>query len=572
LSQNSRPHRTAHPNTRACKSVALLAAVSGLGLASRAATAGTLVNEDYATAASHGWTMNVDASANPASLGIRTATSSELAAQQQKVFTFDPTAANQENFQTGSRTITPNATVPFADKVFVLRWSSFSTIGAASTEFYKTQLQLTDPDGAGVQLVNNFNTNGSLSNRQPNQLKSRQNTLTIDPNLPNANTNADGTALFYNGIYANQATPPLGSGTTNRSVEDTTQTFGTLYNQEAVVRLNDTANFNINVEWSTLNPGPGGTSAIQDMVVGNARKTTITKDNTGAVIDTQITPITSFTRATITATRPGIATSGGVAAVSYADANVYHGEPDGTVNAAARNHQVGFGRYQLVETVSSDFNRDLKTDLDDASILIANFNTAGAKVMASGDADNDADTDLDDASRLIAKFGQSHDVVAGSAAASLNLVDGSIRLDSKDVALYKIFIGDANHNQVSGTDLLSLDAGQAGPRPARGPVDAFGTTTKQNNVDGAQENFGEFLTSNQITTTSDFDLATSELVDTNVNVDVANLLLSGNRLWLQYQTVGNEPVFVEVAVPEPGAAGLALSLAAAGMLRRRRPV
>lgn len=233
----------------------------------------------------------------------------------------------------------------------------------------------------------------------------------------------------------------------------------------------------------------------------------------------------------------------------------------------------------------ADLNRSV--NLDDANTLVGNFGNTTGQGWANGNFDGDGDVDLDDANTLVGNFGTTVSganleadpfatsaitddtlaiVSANSATATIE-ADGSILLNANQIALYKIFVGDSQGEQVTGTDVLFFDNGVTDPAAARGPIDGFGPTTKQDQVDGfAEENFGEFLTSNSITTTTDLNQDPSEIIDTLVNVDLASL--GGNQVWLLYNTVGsgNEGQLVRV-IPEP--ASLAL-LGFGGMLLIRR--
>ena len=157
------------------------------------------------------------------------------------------------------------------------------------------------------------------------------------------------------------------------------------------------------------------------------------------------------------------------------------------------------------------------------------------------------------------------DVSVGSAVVSL-LGNGNIGLDVKQIALYKVFVGDAAHNAVVGTNVLT-----GTPNWLMAPREAFieaELTTKQNQVAGSPENFGEFMLSNGLTSTTDSSLGNpvvSQLVDTGVSFNAA--AAGGNILWLEYKTAGNNSVFV--TVPEPTSMAL-LGLVGAGLLARRR--
>lgn len=260
----------------------------------------------------------------------------------------------------------------------------------------------------------------------------------------------------------------------------------------------------------------------------------------------------------------------------------------GTGGYSQAKKQPTIGAVVLTELLGGDANLDKSVNIDDANTLVGQFGNSGGQSWRSADFTGDGNTNIDDANILVGQFGNSVGTsvqvssllsvaaVASSGTAEASVAgDGeSILLDANGVALYKIFIGDLSGNETDDTDVLSLDNGLISFNPARGPVDAFGASTKDDRVEGElEEVFGEFFTSNSITTTTDLDIDTSELIDTGVNVDLDSL--SNERaVWLLYNTAGsgNNGTLLQVAqgtVPEPSSLAL-LALGGALLARRRR--
>jgi hypothetical protein len=120
----------------------------------------------------------------------------------------------------------------------------------------------------------------------------------------------------------------------------------------------------------------------------------------------------------------------------------------------------GLTNMTIGTTRVSDFNMDLVTNLSDASILLGNWQATG-KTFQQGDATADGTVNLSDASALLGNWQAVNDTTAGTGVGSIT-ADGSIMLDVKGLGLYKVFVGNANHEQVSGTNFLTFAGGGPG--------------------------------------------------------------------------------------------------------------
>ncbi|HSI32036.1 MAG TPA: PEP-CTERM sorting domain-containing protein [Tepidisphaeraceae bacterium] len=519
-----------------------------------------LVNENYTTGSASGWTPS-----GTSSIGLYAPTSTELAASvgspTGKVLTFGA-AGDQGVFQTGTRAVAPSGGVAFTDKVFVMEWSTFATAAASSQEFYKTVVQLTDADGAGIQFANLFNTKNATTldggDPQANQLKGRTNTLTVQAGVDPANSAADVGTYKYNGLYGRtvKVTSAATTGSTNRSAEDTSGILGTIFNQEAVIRTNDVANFNLNVEWTTLN-NVGGQNGTRDLTMGGIKKVTVTKDAGGAETGRTEAPLAGFTTATVTAARPGLAFASGFAAVTYADGSVYHGEADGTAVDANKNHQLGFGKFALREFHRADVDRSNVVDNGDFGTVFGNFDKTGA-TWADGDSDNSGVVDNGDFGDVFGAFNATlvandQPMAAFDSPSKANLVynpaTGHLILDAGEAA-GAVITNFVLKNAAGGTDFVT---------GANLPFDNF--TKKSTGLEISNTD----LTATGFSGTFDLGVVLpTDLTET----DLTNLLTQ--RTYVGSLGSGTQTFDVVVApVPEPGTFGL-LGAAAIGLLARRR--
>jgi len=228
----------------------------------------------------------------------------------------------------------------------------------------------------------------------------------------------------------------------------------------------------------------------------------------------------------------------------------------------------------VFQAKAGDANGDAFIDIGgDGSILIASLQNPTGKIWTDADFNGDGFVDIGtDASFLIsglqnpaycaggtAAFAEPAGVVAGTAAGEI-AADGSIFLEMElgSMSLYSVYVGDAVGEDVWGSDVLSMEAGETHPEW----VHDF--STRENNVDNtSKESFAEL-------STNAAELNKAPLYDTLVNVDLG-ALNDNVKIWLKYQTETTGPFITELpVVPEPSTLLLLLAGFCGLLVWRRR--
>ncbi len=248
-------------------------------------------------------------------------------------------------------------------------------------------------------------------------------------------------------------------------------------------------------------------------------------------------------------------------------------EAPGVEVTAAGNMEV-----TLLQALAGDTNGDRVVDIaTDGSALILNLGTQTAMDWTKGDFNHDQAVDIgNDGSALVLNLGRTYrggaykggspgegkDVSPGEGGGFVDQ-DGNIFLEMQDLALYSVYVGNDEGEQLRGTDALRLDAGVDNPVWVLPPF-----STVNNAVDNpVLEAFEEMMTGG--------NLLTSQSYDTLVNVNVDGLVGEATSIWLKYQQLNQSAAITQLyRVPEPGTLMMLLGTGLLGLLmvtiRRRR--
>ncbi len=244
-------------------------------------------------------------------------------------------------------------------------------------------------------------------------------------------------------------------------------------------------------------------------------------------------------------------------------------EAPGVEVTAAGNMEV-----TLLQALAGDTNGDRVVDIaTDGSALILNLGTQTAMDWTNGDFNHDQAVDIgNDGSALILNLGRAYkggvykggspgegkDVSPGEGGGHVDQ-DGSIFLEMQDLALYSVYVGNDEGEQLRGTDALSLDAGVNDPVWVLPPF-----STVNNAVDNpVLEAFEEMMTGG--------DFLTSQPYDTLVNVNFDGLIGEATSIWLKYQQLNQPAAITQLyRVPEPGTLVISLGTGLLGLLWWRR--
>ncbi|MEQ8847477.1 hypothetical protein, partial [Botrimarina sp.] len=267
-----------------------------------------------------------------------------------------------------------------------LEFSTFANMAVSGQETVKWGITFEDEIGVGVQLQNLWNTkSGSgYGGSRTNQAKPRlvvlqsdgEGGVLTDPQtgLPLVDRDVDGndpgvqhvwSVLNFDAIQGSQL---FGTGVEPddddpNDADGDQRVLNTLFEQNAVVRLNDYENYNFEVEWRSLNPDASGDSNWRslrgtDLGAGTEFET---PDEDFSLIPTQ--PIRDITAINLFATRRDISgEEGGILpSIVRAEANINtnqsstDGVPD---EAATANQQIGMGKFVAHVLHTGDLNRD----------------------------------------------------------------------------------------------------------------------------------------------------------------------------------------------------------------------
>lgn len=289
----------------------------------------------------------------------------------------------------------------FDTHVIWMEFSSFSNFAAPGAETARLELNFEDAGGTGVSLQNNFSTQGA--DPRSNQIKAKRaytdgagTTLdTLDGNTAIASENLNYGVLrdrggFFNSRDGQEDDDP------NPSDADGSQTvLNTLFDQRAVIRLDDYKNFNFEVEWKTLNPDAGLVDLFNPIASGDGnwrslRSTGALGSGTefGEEVDGEpvegslivSSPIQSITTLELTATRRvvGGTEDGGIPDITRANQKINVNQSEPSIppdDNAFANQQIGLGKMITNVYHIGDINRDGAVTSADitGSDLLANF-------------------------------------------------------------------------------------------------------------------------------------------------------------------------------------------------------
>lgn len=416
----------------------------------------------------------------------------------------------------------------FQSHVIWVEFSSFSNVAGSSTELVKLDLTFEDALGVGVRLGNNFNTRNSSGQfgTRANQSKPRRALLKTDEGgqvetdpetgLPIVRDVIDGNApdsqlIRANLNYVNFPTDllPISGGD---GVEDEVpneldggqKILNTLFDQRAVIRLEDFANFNFEVEWKTQNPdatGDGNWRSLKSTGLGAGTELADPESSDSLILTETLGDIQSVR---LQATRRDLDGFNGLnpptpftpITIHRAAANIdtnpssTNGVPD---NQATANQQVGLGRF-----VAQVYHRG---DLDRSGSVTVSDLTAGPILGNLGL------TEVEDAS-----------ITIGDQTREVAWVDGDT------VNSGRITVADA---------LAGVLTGLAGPAPT-GPELIYTSGTGNLKIDTA----GHSLSGFALVVASDQGFNTGAYVNPNPSGSAIETVESFELSWMNLTTAG----------------------------------